>query len=83
METMRNISVIYFAALREQAKKREEKIDTSSETAVELYRELQSRYGFTLDSTEITVAINDRNASLGVVLQSGDRVVFIPPVAGG
>ena len=80
---MRTISVIYFAALREQANKREEKIDTSSQTALDLYRELQNRYGFTLDSNEITVAINDRNAPLDREVQSGDRVVFIPPVAGG
>lgn len=80
---MITVNVNYFAALREKAGKSEEEIRTEAATALELYYELQDRYHFTLESVEISVAINDHYAALDRKLNAGDRVVFIPPVSGG
>jgi molybdopterin synthase sulfur carrier subunit len=77
------ITVQYFAILREQRGVSEERLTTSAPTAELLYEELCSNYGFTLPINRIRWAINGEFARSGVALKEGDRVVFIPPVAGG
>ncbi len=85
MERVRpnTLKVSYFAMLRECAGKREEDIATDAITALELYAELQHRYGFALEARQIAIAINDQYASWDTELHSGDHVVFVPPVSGG
>jgi sulfur-carrier protein len=78
-----NIDVKYFAALREQAGRSEESFQTSAATAADLYDELQARHGLKLSADSLRVAINEEFADWSSPLSSGDRVVFIPPVAGG
>jgi molybdopterin converting factor subunit 1 len=80
---MKKIQIRYYALLREQAKRSEESLKTQATTAAELYTELQSRYGFTLPASQLKVAINAEFCDWYVVLNEGDQVVFIPPVAGG
>lgn len=80
---MPEITIKYFAALREQAGRSEERRQTAVASAAELYRELQAEYGLSLDMQHLKVAINNQYCSLEQPLQSGDTVVFIPPVAGG
>jgi molybdopterin converting factor subunit 1 len=77
------IHVQYFAALREQAGRGGETLETGSRTAAELYDDLRARYGLGLPRSMLKVAVNDEFATWDRPLADGDRVVFIPPVAGG
>lgn len=81
--TRRRIQVQYFALLREHAGRSLEQVDTSAANAAALYAELQARHGFTLPDRLLRVAVNDDFAAWDEPLRDGDRVAFIPPVAGG
>ena len=79
---MKTVTIEYFAVLREHAGLAEEALQTGAATVDELYAELEARYAFpTLSS--IKAAVNDEFSAWNAPLQDGDRVVFIPPVAGG
>lgn len=77
------LRVQYFAILREQAGRSEERVQTRARTARELFAELQARHRFTLPEDRLRVAINSEFGDWTQALKSGDAVVFIPPVAGG
>jgi molybdopterin converting factor subunit 1 len=79
----KSIKVQYYAILREQARCREEALTTAALTTQQLYLELSRRHGFTLPVTALRVAINADFVTWEHSLNSGDVVVFIPPVAGG
>lgn len=79
---MPRIRVQYFAVLRERAGRSAEELETSATTAGDLYQELETRYSFPRLAS-VKVAINDEFRDWGSKLAEGDRVVFIPPVAGG
>jgi molybdopterin converting factor subunit 1 len=80
---MKTLVVQYFAILRERSGRSEETLETSAATAAELYGELEKRYAFGLPAGAIKVAVNDDFADWEAALADGDRIVFIPPVAGG
>lgn len=80
---MPNVRVQYFAILREQRGLTEETLATAAATPGELYDELRARHRFTLPRERIRAAVNDEFAAPTAPLRDGDRVVFIPPVAGG
>jgi molybdopterin converting factor subunit 1 len=80
---MRQVQVRYFAALREQAGVSEEQLETTAATPAELYEELRARHGMQLPAAMLRVAVNEEFVDWSRPLESGDRVVFIPPVAGG
>lgn len=77
------ISVQYFAILREQRGASQETLSTTAATPRALYEELRARHRFTLPADRIRAAVNDAFVSSDAALREGDRVVFIPPVAGG
>jgi molybdopterin synthase sulfur carrier subunit len=77
------VQIKFFAVLREQAGVSALECTTTARTPAELYHELQASHGLQLPATLLRVAINDRYAVMDSPLQAGDRVVFIPPVAGG
>ena len=79
----KNLTVQYFALLREQAGRREEAVVSRAHTPRELYQELTARYPFTRAADCLGVAINSEFAEWSTPLREGDAVVFIPPVAGG
>jgi molybdopterin synthase sulfur carrier subunit len=79
----RTVHVQYFAILREQRGLVEEKLSTAAATPLALYEELRTRHGFTLPGDRIRAAVNDEFVAGSAALGEGDRVVFIPPVAGG
>ena len=79
----RQISVQYYAVLREQAGRSSESVVTTAITPRDLYQELKSRYPFSLAPEMLRVAVNSEFGDWGQRLQDGDSVVFIPPVAGG
>ncbi|MFN4195613.1 MAG: MoaD/ThiS family protein [Thermosynechococcus sp.] len=79
----KTIYLHYFAQLREQSQREQEERVTTAQTYGELYQELRAQYGFTLDLAHVKVAANDVLVPLDQPIQAGDKVVFIPPVAGG
>ena len=72
----RHITILYFAALREQAGKEQE-------TPAELYAELQAAYAFDLPQERLRAAVNHAFCDWQTALTDGDTVAFIPPVSGG
>lgn len=77
------IRVHYFALLREQRGQGDEELSSQAATAEDLYRALQAAHGFTLPLERLKVVVNEEFASWDHRLADGDRVAFIPPVAGG
>jgi len=80
---MIDVHVQYFAVLRERAGLNRETVATAAATAADLYDELAARHPFGLPRSMLRVAVNDEFADWSRPLGAGDRVVFIPPVAGG
>ena len=80
---MTNVTVQYFAVLREQAGRSEERVATTAASPAALYAELQARHGLSAPRTQLRVAIDGEFADWDAPLAEGARVVFIPPVAGG
>ena len=77
------IEISYFAVLREQAGKALERLQTDANTPAQVYAALSQQYGFDLGQDRLKVAVNDEFADWSQELHDGDRLVFIPPVAGG
>jgi molybdenum cofactor guanylyltransferase len=77
------LTIQYFALMREQAGRSEETLETLAATPADLYAELNARYGFTLSREQLKVAVNSEFSDWSRRLSAGDAVVFIPPVAGG
>jgi molybdopterin converting factor subunit 1 len=80
---MPTLDVHYFAILREQRGVSQEKLTTAAATPAALYEELRARHGFTLPGDRVRAAVNDAFVDAAAPLRDGDRIVFIPPVAGG
>ncbi len=80
---MKCINVQYFALLREEAGVETETLNVPCHTYAELYQYLQHKHNFTLPAEMIQVAVNDEFSLLERSLSDGERIVFIPPVAGG
>ena len=80
---MKNVHLQYFALLRDQRGLARETRTTAAATASELYNELVAQYKFTLPAKQLKVAVNDEFAPWETALRDGDRVVFMPPMAGG
>jgi molybdopterin converting factor subunit 1 len=76
------IQVEYFAVLREHVGHAGEACTTEARTVGDLYRELDARHAFPAVG-RLKVAVNDEFRDWDAVLADGDRIVFIPPVAGG
>jgi molybdopterin-guanine dinucleotide biosynthesis protein A len=79
----KQIRIQYYALLREEAGRSEEAVATHAATPRALFGELQARHPFSLPPAMLRVAVNDEFGDWGQALADGDRVVFIPPVAGG
>jgi molybdopterin converting factor small subunit len=78
-----NVTVQYFALLRDQRGAASEQLVTQARTAGELYEELRARHSFTVKTDFLKVALNDEFAPWSAELKDGDKVIFITPVAGG
>ena len=79
----RQIHIRFFAVLREQAGCSALTVATASLTPTDLYAELQTSHALIFPARLLRVSINERYAEMTTPLAAGDRVVFIPPVAGG
>lgn len=82
MDTL-EISVTYYAMLRELRGVGTEKLATRAETTGDLYQEIQQQHGWDIPAHTLKVAVNDEFCSWDQTLNPSDRVAFIPPIAGG
>ncbi|MFT7698287.1 MAG: molybdopterin synthase sulfur carrier subunit [Candidatus Krumholzibacteriia bacterium] len=78
-----NVTIRYFAALREQAQLSGEERELTVKTAGELFAQLSTEHDFSLTADQIKVAVNQEYREMDHELVGGDEVVFIPPVSGG
>ena len=82
--TTKDITVLYFADLADEAKCHEEIVSIPQLTSLtELYKQLSERHRFSRPQSELRVAVNDYFVKWTEVINDGDNVVFIVPVAGG
>lgn len=77
------VTLEYYAQLREQAGRSREAVETTAQTVDQLYAERRALHGFSLDPSLLKVAVNSQFSEWSRPLAEGDTVVFIPPVAGG
>lgn len=75
----KTVEVRFVAMLREQRGRVAETLRTRAGTAAQLYEEL----GLALPRRNLRVAVNDEFAAWEHPLRDGDRVLFVPPTAGG
>ena len=80
--TMNEITIRYFASLRDERGLAQERLQAQG-TAAELYDRLAVQHGFSLERDRVRVAVNDAFVDWSTALKPADSVVFIPPVAGG
>lgn len=77
------VTLKYFAILREQRGLSEEVIETSATSAADVYTQLKEAHGFSLNANQLRIAVNDTFVPSDTAVHDGDVLVFIPPVAGG
>jgi len=77
------ITVYYFAKLKDLTNKEKESIEIAIEsTPKDIYKKLDEMYGLP-NTPNLKIAINDSFASWESELKNKDKLVFIPPVTGG
>ncbi|HIA48737.1 MAG TPA: MoaD/ThiS family protein [Candidatus Hydrogenedentes bacterium] len=69
--------------LREQRGLSSETVQTTADTAKDLYVELTDQHQFSMTLDTLKVVVNEEFREWDHALNEGDTVVFIPPVAGG
>ena len=79
----KTIHIQYYALLREERGLKEETIQTTAQTPLELYSKLREQYKFSLSPDILRIALNDVFQSWDTPLRNQDSIVFVPPVAGG
>lgn len=75
------IRILYFASLKEAAKRESEQVDAAGKTIAELKALLMERHSITLDGA--MTAVNEEFTEDETILNDLDTVAFIPPVSGG
>ncbi len=75
-----NITVKYFASLRERQGRNEESIDLEKEKSV---AEIWESVSGSNDAENILMAINMEYVKPDAIVKDGDEVAFFPPVTGG
>ncbi len=75
-----NITVKYFASLREQQGKSEEILDLNEETSI---AEVWESVTGSNEAENVLMAINMAYVKPDAIVKDGDEVAFFPPVTGG
>jgi molybdopterin converting factor subunit 1 len=81
--TNKTVHIQYFALLQDERGQTGETLETSAATVGELYQELKIKYSFSLSTDVLRAAVNDEYKPWDTEIQNNDKIVFIPPVAGG
>lgn len=77
------VTVLFFAALREEAGRDQQTLTTAAATPALLYEQLQKEHQLTYPTENLRVAVNETFADWQTLLKSGDTIAFLTPVAGG
>ncbi len=78
------VTVLYFAALREQRGLNEESLSLpTAVTIADLYASLAQQHQLTLAQNQLRAAVNHNFCDWNQALVEGDTVAFIPPISGG
>ncbi len=84
---MKNITIKYFASIREALGHSNEQLATSANTLAALRAELVARGGSYADSLAtgkaVRMALNQTMSDESAALPDGAEVAFFPPVTGG
>lgn len=80
---MKSVTVRFFAIFRENAGVESCQHETEADNAKELFTEIGGIFPALRVEAAALVAINDRMADWGDPIESGDEILFFPPVAGG
>ena len=80
---MSRVRVLYFASLRDAARRNEEDVETSAADLSALYAELQARHQLPFPQRQLRVAVDGAFMPWTTPLREGSDVAFIPPVSGG
>ncbi|VAW11920.1 hypothetical protein MNBD_BACTEROID05-822 [hydrothermal vent metagenome] len=83
MSEPKSVKIIYYAQLREQRELSSEEVETCAANLSHLYETLKSEHSFSLPEDQLRVAVNDEFCGFDQLIKSGDKIVFVPPVAGG
>jgi len=75
-----NITVKYFASLREQQGKSEETVNLEKETTI---FEVWESVSGSNEAENVLMAINMEHVKPNAIVKDGDEVAFFPPVTGG
>ena len=81
--SVKNITVSYFAQLRELTGTNSETLQTDTVTPAGLFEEIRAKYQLPLKRKGMMVAVNGDFTDWSHPLSDDEEVVFIPPVAGG
>ncbi len=75
--------LLYFASLADRAGCSEEILDSTAREPAALYEEIAARHRFTIARDRLRVAVNGAFVDWQHRLETGDEIVFVPPVSGG
>ena len=79
-----NITVKYFASLREQLGKSEEILTLSDEISIaEVWQNVSASISENIESENILMTINMEYVKSDALVKTGDEVAFFPPVTRG
>ena len=78
-----NVTVRYFAALRDAAGCDAETLDWSGGDLGALYDALRARHGFSFPRERLRVALDHAFAGWDATPHEGSEIAFVPPVSGG
>lgn len=82
-EQEKEVAVEYFAKLSEEAGKKSEIYRTKAATMSGLWEELRMRYRFGVDLPHVRVAVDDEFVGWQKRVETGQRIAWMPPFAGG
>lgn len=80
---MSELTVLYFASLRDAAGVASESVAADAADLRALYESLRERHGFVLPVERLRVAVDGAFARWDDAPRAGSEVAFIPPVSGG
>lgn len=80
---MVQVTVLYFASLRDAAGVASESLRTGAATLRALYQELRAKHGFVFPPERLRVSMDAAFVAWDAAPREGAEIAFIPPVSGG
>jgi len=77
------VTLLYFASLRDAAGVAQESLSTDAQTLSDLYRDRARVHAFVMPIERVRVAVDGVFAAWTDAPLAGSEVAFIPPVSGG